>query len=81
MKCDKTGITFSTGRQAYANRGIIGLDMSGEVYEGYDGTFYCFLSEDEILSLDYYDKMQPTAEERKELADFMIARWKAYRDT
>lgn len=48
-----------SGRAISANRGIFGLGPDGHLYEGYDGVG------DEDL----------TPDERRELADVMIARW------
>jgi hypothetical protein len=61
-------LTFSTGKRAYANQGIIGLGpRSGNdawrVSEGYDGGF-----------------VELTKEEKRELADYMIALWREWRD-
>jgi hypothetical protein len=65
---------LSTGRQFEANRGIIGLAPDFEVSEGYDGE----LSE---VRGEHWDKaVRWTLTERVELADFMIAQWRAFRD-
>lgn len=65
MKDEPNEIIFeTTGRRAYANNGIIGIDRHGVVSDGYDGSFI------------EYDN--PTKEEKKELALFMIERWKKY---
>ncbi len=56
-------VTLGTGRRFYANRGIIGLGPDGGVSEGLDG------------GVDT-DKFTP--DERRELAEMMIARWRKF---
>lgn len=62
----------STGRVVSANNGIVGLNEKlEEVFEGYDG------------SIEHYYKPPEerlTPEERRELADYMIALWNKYAD-
>ncbi len=53
-------IIFSTGREVYANKGIIGIDSDLSLTYGYDGDF-----EGDSLS----------NEEKLEIANFMITRW------
>ena len=55
---------FSTGRIASANCGIIGLSPNLEISDGYDGGF------DGTRNL--------TKEERVELANYMIEKWKEF---
>jgi hypothetical protein len=56
-----------SGREFYANNGIIGMAPSADyVSEGYDGGIG--------KAGDF------TAEERAELADYMIARWQAFKE-
>ena len=60
-----------TGRRFYANCGIIGLsDDDDAVTEGYDG------------GIDVHSYADPeeawTVKERRELGQFMIARWTAW---
>lgn len=57
-------IRFSTGKHVYAHNGIIGLGPDLHVYEGYDGGI---------------DTAGLTAEERRELADYMIGLWTQFR--
>lgn len=65
MKIRGDSVMFeTTGREARANRGIIGIS-GGMVFDGYDGEF---VDEDEL-----------TPGERNELADFMVAQWEAFR--
>ena len=67
----QTFIFESTGREAYANCGIIGLGPELEVFEGYDGDFDCFVKPGESSAL--------TKEERIELADYMIGLWQQFK--
>ena len=55
----------TTGRKIDANRGIIGLAPDGSVFGGYDDIVF------------YYDD-PITPEERRELAEYMIAQWAAF---
>lgn len=60
-------VLSTTGRQFYANRGLIScvaIQGGFEIGEGYDGD----------VSVDDW-----TPEERAELADFMIAQWQAFK--
>jgi len=67
MKSKPDRIIFeTTGREAYANNRIIGIDHTGRVSDGYDGCF-----------IEYGDE-PVTKEERLELAMYMIARWTRY---
>lgn len=59
-------VTFSSGKEFRANRGIVGLAPdSAAVYDGYDGTFACGEDGQTSLSLD----------ECKELAEYMTDLW------
>ena len=73
MKIIGDDVIFSTGKVRYSNNGIIGLSPDGDVTEGYDGGFW---SRDESEFRD--DTLTPA--ERVELADYMIERWKTFRD-
>lgn len=73
MKIEGDKVTFSSGREWYANGGTIGLkrweaefdgDIGFAVSEGWDG------------GLPAEDLTPP---ERAELADFMIAEWTAFK--
>jgi hypothetical protein len=72
-KFDDDCVRFSSGREAYANRGIIGINEMLELYEGYDGTIR-------------YPPYEPGAadelskEDMRELADLMIATWTRFRN-
>lgn len=65
--------TLSTGMCIAANNGIIGLCPDGGVFEGYDG---CIEDHDAAGDPDFASL---THAERVEIADYMIARWQAYR--
>ena len=79
MKSDDDVLTFSTGKQMPANRGIVGLCISDgsddrlRVYEGYDGT----------LRMPEDDRSTPerrlTPAECVELADKMLEQWAEFR--
>lgn len=56
-------LIFSTGREESPNCGIVGIDHSGNCYEGYDSTMGT-------------ETMTPA--ERRELAIMMIDRWKVF---
>lgn len=73
MKIDGDDVIFSTGAVRYANNGIIGLSPDMRVTEGYDGGLW---SPEEAAWRD--DCLTPA--ERVELADYMIERWKTFRD-
>jgi hypothetical protein len=66
-------LTFeTTGREIYANCGIIGLSADLEwVSEGYDGVIEAFYTPP-----DSEDRLTPV--ERRELADYMMGLWQRY---
>lgn len=78
MKYDgKDGYTFDSGRAAYANCGIIGIQPSLDISDGYDGGFDTKPSHNEYI---YGEEATPfTPAERAELADYMIALWTAFK--
>ncbi len=65
------GISFSSGRSIYANCGIVGIDAKGVISEGYDGGVEWPPSK--------YNGSKLTADDMRELADVMIARWAAFK--
>ena len=73
MKIIKDTVIFSTGTKRYANNGIIGLGPDYNVSEGYDGGFWAPCESE-------YRESELTPAERIELADYMIERWKTFRD-
>lgn len=65
MKVNGDNFTLEcTGKEHYANFGIIGLSPNGGTYTGYD---------------DNLAAEQWTPEEQIELADHMIQRWQAFK--
>lgn len=68
---DGLGYVLSTGRVFYANLGIIGINPTLEVSEGYDGGF--------SVDGDWEGEDKWTAAERAELADFMIDLWQRFK--
>jgi hypothetical protein len=65
MDEDKNEIVFSGGKRLYANRGVIGLSVSCEISEGWDGGF---------------DRGEMTKDEIVELATYMSEKWKFLAD-
>jgi len=79
------GFRLSSGREFYANDHLVSIardaDGTFRIRQGYDG----YLSG---ATGGEYDEPDPgerdpnwTAEERRELADFMIAQWTAFKDS
>ena len=71
--------TLNTGRTFSANQGIIGIKITAEgfaVSEGYDGGIP---EANHPSEADQYEDCW-TAEEKRDLADYMIGLWTAYRD-
>jgi len=64
MKIEGDKITFTSGREKYANKGIIGLSPEGNVSEGYDGGLW---------HPDSHRPITPT--DRIELGTYMMSRW------
>jgi hypothetical protein len=63
-------ITFSSGRTAYANCGIVGIGPELNISHGYDGDI-------DWPPLPVADAL--TTEDMRELADHMIATWKKFK--
>jgi hypothetical protein len=55
-------LILPSGREFYANCGIVGIDAKGGIFEGYDGG----------VDIDLTD------EERRSLAGIMIDRWRKF---
>jgi hypothetical protein len=80
-RIDRDNYELSSGRKIYANHGLISIsdnrddahDPGWEIGEGYDG----HLSEPN--SSHELDDPPLTAEEREELADFMIEQWQRFK--
>lgn len=64
MKHIKDGVVFNDGQKVYANCGILGINESLDIFEGYDG------------GVD--NQCSWTAEQRKELAEYMIELWRRF---
>lgn len=60
---------LSSGREFYANLGILGIDPRGDVSQGYDGGL-------RLDSVGMEDDFTP--EERREIADFAMAAWEKF---
>ena len=65
----------STGRTLIASEGIIGLAPNGDVYSGWDEILFEHLPL--MPKAPKTDDLNPA--ELIELADYMIARWQAFR--
>lgn len=68
---------LSSGRRFYANCLIIGLNPGLETCEGYDGDIH---TGDSWQGPDLPWGGGWTTDEKRELAEFMIALWTKYRD-
>ncbi len=55
-----------SGRTFYANQGIIGIDPGGSISQGYDG------------GLEPSGEGDFTPDERRQLAEMMIERWRKF---
>ena len=73
MKIDGDWITFSTGKTRYAHGGIVGLGDDLEVTHGWDGSVW------QPEESEYMEDPL-TADELRELADYMIALWTGWRN-
>lgn len=73
-----TGYRLSSGREFYANRGLVSIvraDGVFEICEGYDGDVY-------YQREDWNEHSNPwLPAECAELADHMIALWQAFKDS
>lgn len=70
---DRDIIRLASGRELYANCGIVGIDAEGEVSEGHDGGVPGANGD----ALEDSDNWSP--QECRELADLMMERWQRYR--
>lgn len=75
--CDHITLKCS-GRRIYAHRGILGLSLTAadeeernDLYDGYTG--YAFIADDVPEGEEAI-----TAEEKREIAERMVARWKEW---
>ena len=65
MKRIEDGYVLSTGKEFYANNGIIGIREGSCLFDGSDGSI---------------DEKKLTSEEMVEIADYMIDVWRLYRE-
>jgi hypothetical protein len=71
-------LVFSSGRVRDANGAIVGLSPDLEVYGGYDGSVY--VDQEEEPDFNYREKEDwLTKADLQELADYMIAQWRAFK--
>lgn len=66
IKKDDSTMILKSGKKIYVNHGLISIDDDNNIYEGYDG------------EIDIYDYNELTKDERIEIAEYMIERWKKY---
>lgn len=73
---------LKSGREVAIYRGIIGIDGSGNLYEGYDSALHKPPRHRTEVQYgwDHSPPMQLTPEERIELADEAIERWRRVRE-
>jgi hypothetical protein len=82
MKIEKDTITFSSGRTAYANRGIVGINPNLSVHEGYDGSIPWPVPEWwGTEHPEWIDQNTLTSKDMVELADYMIDLWQKFKGT
>jgi hypothetical protein len=85
MEKTEKGYRLASGREFRANQGLISIARNADggfrIREGYDGVLLGATG-------DEYDTPDPgerdpnwTVDERRELADFMIAQWTAFKES
>lgn len=82
MKIDGDTITFSSGRTAYVHCGIVGINPDLQLHGGYDQSI-------DWPVPDFWRTDHPewitdktlSADDIRELADFMIGLWSQFRST
>jgi hypothetical protein len=83
QKISKNTYRLSSGREFDANEGLIAISQDGtgfSIGEGYDG-YISGATDDGNPEYSWIDPEDCwTAEERAELADFMIAQWTAFKE-
>lgn len=72
MRLGFDGLRLSTGRVIAANHGLLSPGNKGELYEGFDAIVGC--------SHDWWDGDDGplTEDERREIRDHMIERWRKW---
>lgn len=73
MKIIGDKVIFSTGKELYANAGILGINSSLEVSEGSDGDFFTG------MVIPGIDEGTLNKAEQIELSDFMIGLWNQFK--
>ncbi len=76
-------LVFSSGKKLFGtNGGIIGINEDSAVFGGYDNYLYPSWGQyDEFQHMDEEERAeQLTGDDRRELAEYMIARWQRFRD-
>ncbi len=75
-------LVFSSGRKlTRANGGIVGIDKDCRVFGGYDNYLYPLYDYDAFSDMDEEELAEQwTGDDRRELAEYMIARWQRFRD-
>lgn len=68
---DNDALVFTSGRTAYAHRGVVGLTADLAASHGWDGGIWPYGNDEQNL----------TKEDLLELADYMVERWMAFRET
>lgn len=76
MKIENDKVIFSTGKEKYANCGIIGLSPEMTISEGYDGGFHS--QRESWMDDEDFDGL--TKAEQIELAEYMIAAWMKFKE-
>lgn len=70
MKSSQRGFVLSAGREFYSCTNSLSVDEDGDdLYYGHDGR---------VDEWTHGDQSPLTAEERREIAEYMIARWKRW---
>lgn len=72
------GFVLSSGREIYANRGLLSINEDGDVHEGYDGEIENAEPVDPADVELYGCDPQLTQAERAEIADYVCALWRAW---
>ena len=72
----------STGREAYANCGFVGINDDLELSYGYDGIFVPYLTKIDIVQNkdSLFAKAPWTPQERTEIANYMIDLWTKFKE-
>ncbi len=74
IKIDGDYIIFTSGRSMYANFGIVGIGPDGNISEGFDSAISWPPDEG-------FEKSDLTSDDMRELADMIIERWIAFKES